>query len=118
MDPEKPVMGSGNGDDLLCPRHSTRVVRLREAGQECVKSIRLRRDQAANLDRSMSGDAWFYAKPFTGVRVFNPPQIIRKQLTELSMYPRQVLDARDGGVEILPGVDELLHVDMRDSLML
>jgi len=66
----------------------------------------------------MSEDAWFHAKAFTGVRVFNPQQIIRKQLTELSMYPRQVLDARDSGVEILPGVDELLHVDVRDSLTL
>ncbi len=66
----------------------------------------------------MSEDAWFDAKAFTGVRVFNPQQIIRKPLTELSMYPRQVLDARDGGVEVLPRVDELLNVNVRDSLAL
>jgi len=94
------------------------VVRLCEASQECRKRIRIRRDEAANLDRAMTKDAGFHTKTFTRVRVFNPQQILGEQLTELSMYPRQVLDTRDRGVEILPSVNELLHVDVRDSLSL
>ena len=119
VNPEKTVMRGGRGDDLLCPRHSSRVVRLGEADQQCVKRIRIGGNQAANLDRSISEDARVLREgvhPCPGSRPRGDHREVDRQNSRCIHARYSTLVTR--GLEILTRVDELLHVDVRDGLML